>query len=248
MTGVLRIGERTIEAGEVASLLATYKMLPQFVREVIIDDAIAPFTCTPEETTAATHAFRKQQHLDSDETLKAWLTQQGLTPAQFRILATRNIRLEQFKQKTWGNRIDSYYLKRKSTLDKVIYSLIRTKDAGIAQELFFRIQEGEEAFADLARTYSQGPEAQTGGLVGPVELSVPHRNLAEILRISQPGQLHPPVRVGEWLIIVQLEKFIPAQMDDDVKHRLLDELFTTWIQEECQKARVQPLEDVGQLV
>ena len=46
----------------------------------------------------------------------------------------------------------------------MVYSLIRSKDPGVAQELYFRIQEGENTFSELARQYSQGSEAQTGGL------------------------------------------------------------------------------------
>jgi hypothetical protein len=77
-------------------------------------------------------------------------------------------------------------------LDKVVYSVIRTKDMGVAQELYFRIQEGEQSFSELAREYSQGPEALTGGLTGPVELILPPRPLAGMLSVSQPDQLWPP--------------------------------------------------------
>ena len=47
----------------------------------------------------------------------------------------------------------------------------------------------------------RGQEAQTGGLIGPVELSVPHPALARILSISKPGQLwptHPGGRMVLW--------------------------------------------------
>ncbi|HEY9663208.1 MAG TPA: peptidylprolyl isomerase, partial [Allocoleopsis sp.] len=121
---------------------------------------------------------------------------------------------------------------RKDKLDKVIYSLIRTRDVGIAQELYFRVLEEEQSFAELARTYSQGPEAQTDGLIGPVELSVPHPTLAQLLSLSQPGQICPPTRVGDWLVLVRLEKFIPAQMDEAMRRRLLDECFNNWLQDQ----------------
>ncbi|MBD0270213.1 MAG: peptidylprolyl isomerase, partial [Cyanobacteria bacterium Co-bin8] len=120
-------------------------------------------------------------------------------------------------------------------LDRVLYSLIRTQEPGLAQELYFRINDDGQPFADLAREYSEGQEAQTGGLIGPVELSVPHPSLARILSISQPGQLWPPTRVGEWFVVVRLEKFLPAKMDDATLQRLLDELFSVWLKEEIEK-------------
>ncbi|PSR13332.1 peptidylprolyl isomerase, partial [filamentous cyanobacterium CCP3] len=72
--------------------------------------------------------------------------------------------------------------------------------------------------------------------IGPVELSVPHPALSRILAISQPGQLWPPTRVGEWFVVVRLEKFLPARLDDATRQRLTDELFNTWLQEQVQTA------------
>jgi len=48
--------------------------------------------------------------------------------------------------------------------------------------------------AELARD-SQGPEAETGGLIGPVELSNPHPAIAQMLSISKPSHLWP---LGVW--------------------------------------------------
>lgn len=230
MTVVLQVGNRQILAEEVIPLLASYQMLPQLLQEILIDQAIATTECTPEEKDAACQQFYAQNNLTSDESRQAWLQQHGMTIDQLEARATRGVKIEKFKQATWGPKLESYFLNRKGQLDRVIYSLIRTQDLGIAQEIYFRVLEGEQSFAELARTYSQGPEAQTDGLIGPVELSVPHPTLAQMLSISQPGQLWAPTRVGEWLVIVRLERFVPAQLDDAMRRRLLNELFNEWLQ------------------
>jgi parvulin-like peptidyl-prolyl isomerase len=113
--------------------------------------------------------------------------------------------------------------------------LIRTQEAGIAQELYFRIQEGEYEFSDIARQYSQGSEAQTGGLIGPVELNVPHPQVSSILANSQPGQLSLPTKVGEWWIIVRLEKYLSAQLDSATRQRLLNDLFQGWLKTQLEQ-------------
>jgi parvulin-like peptidyl-prolyl isomerase len=68
-----------------------------------------------------------------------------------------------------------------------------------------------------------------------VELSVPHAALGRILSISQPGQLWPPTKVGDWFVVVRLEKFLPAKLDEVTRQRLLDELFNHWLIEQVQK-------------
>ncbi|MEO0489480.1 MAG: hypothetical protein AAFZ49_07950, partial [Cyanobacteria bacterium J06659_2] len=74
-----------------------------------------------------------------------------------------------------------------------------------------------------------------------VELSVPHPTLAKMLSISQPNQIWSPTRIGEWFIIVRLEKFVPAQMDEAMRQRLLNELFSQWLQTQLKQVAVQVL-------
>ena len=71
-----------------------------------------------------------------------------MAPEQLESVATRGLKIEKFKQVHWGQKLESYFLERKSQLDKVIYSLIRTEDHEVAQEFYFRLQEGEQTFAD----------------------------------------------------------------------------------------------------
>jgi parvulin-like peptidyl-prolyl isomerase len=232
MTTVLQIGNRPLTAEEIIPLLASYKIIPQLLREIIIDQAIAPISCTPEETAHACQQFYQHWELTCETQSQAWREQYSLSQEQLEHLATRKLRVEKFKQATWGHKLNSYFLKRKRQLDRVIYSLIRTKDNAIANELFFRIQEGEQSFAELAREYSEGPEAVTGGLMGPVELGTLHPILAQLLHNSPVGEVQLPVPLGEWLVIRRVEKFIPAQLDDFMRQRLLQENFEAWFQEQ----------------
>lgn len=239
MQAVLQVGDQSFSAIEMVQRLVGYQMLPQLAREIIIDQAIADIECSREEEEQAQQQFFTQYQLSSEDDLHAWLRQNGLTLEQWQVLMLRPVKLEAFKQATWGAQLGSYFLKQKQHLDQAIYSLIRTQDLAIAQELYFRLQEGESSFAALAQEYSQGPESQTGGLIGPRELSQAHPKLAQLLRTSQPGQIFPPVRLGEWLLIVRLEKLIPAQLDDPTKQRLLNDLFNRWLQQQQQKVSLQ---------
>ncbi|MGB3654876.1 MAG: peptidylprolyl isomerase [Rivularia sp. (in: cyanobacteria)] len=232
MTAVLQIGDRAINVDEILPLLKQYGMLPQLLKEIVIDNATASISLSEEEVATAYKQFYQQQQLGDEQQLQAWLESRNLEREQLDYLVTRTLRLEKFKQETWKTKLESYFLKRKEKLDKVIYSLIRVNDIAIAQELYFRVQEDEQPFAELAREYSKGPEAQTGGLIGPVELGVPHPVLAKMLLKSQPGQVLPPTRLGDWILIVRLEQFIPAQLDPATQQRLLNEQFEAWVQGE----------------
>ncbi|MUH01241.1 peptidylprolyl isomerase [Scytonema sp. UIC 10036] len=235
MTEVLQIGNRKIAASELLSLLGSYQMLPQLLQELIIDEAITAIECTPEEIAQAQKQFYAKHQLRSEADIKKWMTYFGLAPHQLNFIVARQLKIEKFKQLTWGNKLETYFFQCKTKLDKVIYSLLRTQDMGVTRELFFRIFAKEQSFAELAREYSQGPEAQTGGLVGPVELSTLHPSMLQMLSNSQPGKLLPPTQIGEWFVIVRLEKYLPAQLDEPMRARLLNEFYENWLKEQLQK-------------
>ncbi|MGB7443550.1 MAG: peptidylprolyl isomerase [Coleofasciculaceae cyanobacterium] len=232
MAKVLQIGNRTITAEEVIPLLASYHVVPQLLCESIIDQAIADIRCTPEETALACQQFYQHWQLNTEAEKQAWREQYSMSQEQLELLATRELRVEKFKQATWGHKLETYFLKRKRQLDRAVYSLIRIQDLGIANEIFFRIQEGEQTFAELAQQYSQGPEVKTGGLMGPVELGTLHPHLAQLICVSPVGELQAPVNIGEWEVIVRVEQLLPAQLDEAMRQRLLNENFQAWLQEQ----------------
>jgi parvulin-like peptidyl-prolyl isomerase len=224
------VGDRTLTSEQILPLMAQYQLVPQLVKELVIDEALKEIECTPAEEKQATEQLFQQYQVNSQEQQSAWLEQSGLSLQQFEAIAIRQFKLEKFKQITWSGDIDSYFRQRKPQLDRVVYSLLRTNDIGIAQEFYFRIIEGEQSFTQLAREFSQGPEADTDGLVGPVELQSIHPTLARVLSSVQPQQLVPPTQVGEWVILMRLEKLLPAQLDSMMRQRLLNERFQTWLQ------------------
>ncbi len=235
-----KLRQQTIAAPELISLVAGYQMLPQLYRELLIDQAISTVNCSSEELQQAQEQYYLANNLADESQRQAWLQAYGMTQMQLENLATRALRVEKFKLATWGNKLESHFLTQKLHLDQVVYSLLRTRDMPTAQELYFRIKAKEQPFAELAREFSQGPEAQSGGLIGPMVLSQPHPQLAAKLRASQPGELLPPTRLGEWFVIVRLEQMLPAKLDESTRKKLLDGLFKSWLEESLQKLQSQP--------
>lgn len=236
MTQSLQIGNRIITNTEIIPLLIKHQMLPQLRRVLILDEAIDSIEITQEEQDNAIKQFSSQ--MTTPIARSAIMKHYGITEAQLQELAINQFKLEKFKQKTVGSQIESTFLSQKSKYDKVIYSLIRTENAEIAQELYYRIKAGEQSFAECAKTYSAGVEAQTGGLIGPVPLSQPHPLLAQKLTSSQPGQLWQPMRLENWFIILRLEKLIPAQLDETMRNQLQNRLFETWLTQKMSKVQI----------
>lgn len=201
-------------------------MLPQVLQSLILDEVIASIECTEAER----EQFCRQ--LCSEATYQIWLQQQGVTPEEFEAWLDRELSIRKFQRQQWGRQLLSYFLQRKHQLDRVVCSLIYLQDQEIAQELYFRLVEAEQSFAEIARTYSQGIEAAAGGRVGPIELGKLHPDLARMFYGSRPGFLCPPTVLDEWVVIARLEEWLPVQLDESMCQLLLNELLEVWLQDQ----------------
>lgn len=232
----MQIGNFQVPQTELVNLLTKYQLMPGIVRELALDRAISAITCSEEERVLAIRQFCSSCGMTSNEDVQQWLNFQCLNILHLEEIAIRNFKIEKFKHATWGNKIESYFLKRKGQLDRAIYSLIRTEDLGIAQEIYFRLIDGEQTFAEIAKEYSQGAESQTGGLIGPVELSTPHPVIAKLIATQPIGKICHPMKLEQWYAIVRPEKLIMAQLDEAMRQRLINELFQIWLQEQMRLA------------
>jgi hypothetical protein len=229
-TPLARLSNKAMSGEEVIDILQRYWLLPQLQRELIIDAALASVECSAEEVFSAYKAFYHQYQISSDLDRSIWLERNQFTLGQLEDLVLRTIKIDRFKQITFGGKVNSYFLQSKSKLDRALYSLLRVKDPEVAQELFFRLQAGEATFTELAQQYSGGQEAEIGGLIGPHDMSMPHPILAQKLLSMRSGELAAPIQIAEWFVIIRLEQYLPAQLDAAMRTRLTDELYEQWIQ------------------
>lgn len=231
----IEVANQTITAEEIIPLLSDYQMLARLKRELLIDRAIKSLDCTAEEETNILKQFDLQNGLTSNLERESWLKKYSMTLERVKAVAIRQFKIEKFKQVTWGDKLGAYFIRRKKQLDRVVFSLIRTQKLDLAQELYFRLQAKEQSFAELAQKYSQGPESLVGGFVGPIELGNLPSALAQVLSTSQSGRIYP-ISLGEWQMILRLEKAIPARLDRLMQQKLLNELFELWLSKQLNEA------------
>lgn len=241
MTDVLYVGDRAIRTDTIPTLLKQYELLPKFIEELAIDEAIEEYGCTNEEKQKALLEICQRHKLTNLEEQQKWMEERGLNAREVEVMATRSLRIQKFKEEKWGRKVRRHFMERKAGLDTVVYSLIRTQDAGLAHELYYQILEGEITFEQCAIAHSKGPEVRTGGRLGPVPLNRPHPVISKLLSVSQPGQLWPPRLISDWHIIIRLEGIKSAQLDDATRAALIDELYNAWLQERVKVLTAQVL-------
>lgn len=162
--------------------------------------------------------------LSSQTAVQQWMRQEGLGEAELEIRARRHQLWLQVCEQQCGKQLASYFLKRKAELDRVIYTVLPLAEQELCSELYLQLKEGETSFDQLLQQLPPQPELGLRGRQGPVALSDLPEGLAQLLRVSQPGQLWPPKPIQNGWVLVRLEESKPAVLDQRLKRRLLLEL------------------------
>ncbi len=227
MPNALQLGQRQLPLQKVLQHLTTSPSLFQYLRLSIIEETLIHWQQSPEYQTVYSEVELNELYGQISHLAK--LPQAN--PSQIEAFK-RSLTLKKYQQVQWGHRIPSYFLVRKRSLDRAIFSAIQVDNLGMAQELYLRVNDRRQSFDKLARLYSQGAEAKLGGVMGPIPVERIHPQIAYHLSSLKPGELSPLFEIDNFHVFVRLERWLPAKFDDDIKGRLMEELFEQWLHAE----------------
>ena len=214
------------------ALLKRFNLLSPLVEQMVTSEAIAAVEVSEDQLEEARLGLLQQRGYDGMEQWAELLEELQRSEEDVLDRLRFGIRRRSFMRERFGPKAEARFLERKNELDQVVYSLLRLENRFLARELYLQIESGESNFADLAKSYAEGPERNTNGIVGPVSLTQAHPTLVEKLRVSQPGVLLEPFRISDWWLVVRLERYSPATFTDEVSDQMCREMFGAWIDEE----------------
>lgn len=209
-------------------LLNEFQLLPQIVKNTLTQSLLESTTFDPDEFEAVNQQLTQNLPVDgaSLKVPPSELIERAQEQAKAIMVSRyRELLLRKYIQTQYTDFVDPYFLERRAALERVVYGVIRVSSPGVADELYLRMLDGDASFADLAHHYSQGDERFTKGLVGPVPFPQVHPTIQNVLSRISPDEVHSPVQVDNWFLIITLIHTQPARMTDDVRLQLMRELF-----------------------
>jgi len=211
------------------TLLRNHNLLRPLVEQMLITAAIAEIPVSDDALEQARLDLLKNQGFESSDQWPQLLESLGRTDQDVVAQLRRRLQRQTLMHEQFSPKAEARFLERKNELDQVVYSLLRLRNSFLARELYLQIESNESNFADLAKRYAEGPERNTNGIIGPVSMTQAHPVLVEKLRVAQPGVLQEPFSIGEWWLVVRLERYSPATFTDEVKDQMCREMFDAWI-------------------
>ncbi len=220
---------------DILRLLKRGNLLRQFLREVLINDAIKHINIPSKNVEKAIKKFYEDKRLNDINTRKIFLVYRGLNEGDLHTQILLPLKIKKFCSLKFKNRLDSHFLKNKEKHDQFIYSIIRVDNSNLAHELYLQIEAEEVSFSILANKYSIEKNIFKNGLVGPSSIMKCHPLLRKAIRSSIPGELNKPFQIENSWIILRLEEIKPAKLDSTMEVIMMSELFEIYIQEKINK-------------
>jgi hypothetical protein len=179
-------------------------------------------------------SYCAHHRLQDQDRLHHWCFSHGMNSATLEVEAQHLQRRTEIQHSLLSESEESLFLRHKDRLDRVLYGLIRVESEALARDLFFAIDAGEMRFGEAAHRHSCGPEAQTEGIVGPVDLTTPHPEISNRLRNAAPGELIPPFKLEQWFAILRLDYCYSSNLDEDTRFFLRELSFRSIVRQSAE--------------
>ena len=191
---------------------------------------------TPEELQKAADTFRVANQLTSaDETWK-WLEKQNLALEEFEEIIYNRVLRSKLMSHLFADQVESYFFEHKlDHTEAAIYEIV-LDDEDLAMELFYAIQENEVSFSDVAHQYIEETEQRRrGGYRGVLNRKQLSPEKSASVFATKPPQLLKPVVTSKGVSLIFVEEIIEPELTENVRQKILLELFDQWIQSKLEK-------------
>ncbi len=209
---------------EIRQLVSRIGLWPQLLRRQQEEELVRLIPVDPKFLNESRAAFLGSRSLQDVLSDKRWSVE------DLDMHLSRPEALRIYAEQRFGSGLEEDFLSSGGQHDQVIYSVLRVRDPGLAQELWIRLAEGEASFAELASTYGEGPESARKGIIGPTPVgSIVPEQLAQLLRNLKASEIHQPVPIGDWIVLLRLEQLTLARFDSDMRKFLLDQQLNNFL-------------------
>ncbi len=202
-------------------------LLRKFAEEQLAKEA---YFSPEDEAILIRQAWQDLEAIPPMSINEAWESKTSETEQPIIKQRLHQLRLQKKMNELYDGDVEQYFLTRRDDLERITYRTIRVKQMGLAEELYLRVINGEETFENLASIYSEGEERMAAGLLGPMAITDPHPAITAVLKNLAPGEVHPPIAVESWYLVIKSEQRKPAKLSKSLRLELESELLNRDLQ------------------
>ena len=215
----------------VLKLLARYGLLESFFVEVLKDEKNENITLSDKKEEELFQNFKFKNGIEDEKQINEYCHNHFLSKNDLKYLIEKEEKSKNYSNQHFPSKVKTKSLSVNKKSDHVKYTLLRVSEEGLANELYLQLSEENANLKELINKYSEGPEKNSNGIIGPLPIEKSHPILVDQLRSAKSGQFLKPFQIENWWLIVRLESFISANI---VKNTSF-ELYQEWLLVEAKK-------------
>jgi len=182
--------------------------------------------------------FRLVNQLADPDQFQSWLQSQSLSYDDFRHQIAAGLRIEKLKSVVTTPALEQYFIQEKPLLDQVVISRIVVDNLDLAVELQHQILDDGKLFEHIAKEHSITSDSLTNGMIGAISLGQLPESVRNIVMDAPPSVLLGPVEHEGNYILLRVERWLPANLEGQLKQQLQEKLFDQWLQEKAAKLAI----------
>lgn len=240
----LMIDQQPISLAQALNYLQVSGHLQPFLLEILYQHVLSQavksqVVCSPAEIEQRLIEFRMDYQLMNADEFQQWLIDRGTDYETFRQQFVWETAVATLKDQICQPNLQAVFQQRKSSFDRLILSWIETNTEAQARNLQQQIAAGKEFEQLVAGLRSQQSNTITALSEVLTWEEIPEALQQAIQKTPQEPRLIDPVEIDDYWYLVQLEDWLPAELDEELEAYLVDEIFEQWLTEKVEATTVQ---------
>ncbi|MEA5466586.1 peptidylprolyl isomerase [Leptothoe sp. PORK10 BA2] len=230
---------------QTSQLRGIYKKL--LSQQVIQQGAqVRNLTVTPSEIQAEAEELRRKNHLEKAADTLAWLTEQLMDPEDWEAGICSHLLEKKLAASLFDAEVEKYFSQNKLQFDQVLLYQLQVQDYHFAQEIRYQILEKESSFHSAAHRYDSDPDRSLRcGYEGKISRWKLEPAVAAAVFGAPIGTLIGPIEINSSYGLLMVEAFISAQLTDEVRQEIIQDLFEEWLEREINYLLYSEVDDGG---
>jgi parvulin-like peptidyl-prolyl isomerase len=220
-------------------------LIPDFINKIIAQKVIENtasemgIKVEMEELQAAADKFRLTNELETADETWEWLKTNFISLDDFEELVYLNLLTHKLAQNLFADKVEPYFFKNQLDYASAVIYEVTLDDKDLAMELFYSLSEGEISFYEIAHQYTQDIDLRrSGGYRGILHRSNLKPEISAAVFAAKAPKLLKPIVTSKGVNLIFVEEVIQPNLDDNLRSKIMFDLFYEWLNTEITKAEV----------
>ncbi|WGV26007.1 peptidylprolyl isomerase [Halotia branconii] len=232
---IIRSLKLSCQIPSVIEAIASQKMIAEVAQQ-------AGITVTPEEIQQAGDDLRLTHKLVKAKDTWNWLTKHYLSLTELEELVYNQVLYQKLANRLFATQVERFFYQHQLDYVAAVTYEVTLDDRDVALELFYALEQGEISFPEIARSYISEPEIRrTYGYQGLRYRKDFRPEIGAVVFAATPPQILKPITTSKGVFLIWVEEIIQPQLDEQLREKIIAELFSDWLklQIECIEVVIQ---------